>query len=138
MSGVCQPLGSQGRASSAAVFQPCALRDLNGTVGTASATGSPGRAGQRQTRTVRIELGRRSLTLDEVEQLGRGSVVRLQERQGDPVNVYADELLIARGQLRLQDGRLSVRITELVSSRLLRGPCVGPEETPACHEPQSC
>ena len=87
---------------------------------------------------VRIELGRRSLTLDEVEQLGHGSVVRLQERQGDPVNVYADELLIARGQLLLQDGRLNVRITELVSSRLLRGPCVGPEETPACHEPQSC
>ena len=131
MSGVCQPLGSHELASGAALFQPYALRDLNGTVGTASATGSPDPASQRQTRMVRMELGRRSLTLDEVEQLGRGSVVRLQERQGDPVNVYADELLIARGQLLLQDGCLGVRITELLSSR-------GPEETPACHEPQSC
>ncbi len=131
MSSVCQPLGAHEHAAGAAVFQPYALRDLNGTVGTASATGSPGPASQRQTRMIRIELGRRSLTLDEVEQLGRGSVVRLQERQGDPVNVYADELLIARGQLLLQDGCLGVRITELLSSR-------GPEETPACHEPQSC
>ena len=138
MSGVRQPLGSHGRAAGAAVFQPCALRALNGTVDTDFGTSSLGRASQRQTRTVRIELGRRSLTLDEVEQLRRGSVVRLQERQVDPVSIYADQRLMARGQLLLQDGRLSVRITELVSSSDLRGPCVGPEETPACYEPQTC
>lgn len=129
MSGVSQPFGPPGCASGAAAFLPGARRNRNGSAGMDLTSNVSTGAPPQFTRTVRIELGRLSLTRDEAEQVSRGSVVQLAERQGDPVNVYTDELLIARGQLLLQDGRLSVRITELVSSSYLRGPSAGTRPT---------
>lgn len=115
MSGVHQPLSPRAVTFRAEAFRPCAVRDLTATGGAGSLPDATEPAQAPQTRQVRLELGRRTLTLAEVGQLGRGSVVRLQERQGDPVNIYAEELLLARGQLLLQDGCLGVRITELVT-----------------------
>ena len=73
-------------------------------------------SGLRQHRAVRLELGRRSYAPGEFPPLGRGAVVRLQERVEDPVNVYADGCLLARGQLTLRDGRVGVRITEVLAA----------------------
>ena len=63
---------------------------------------------------VRIELGRTTLTLEEAKQLAPKAIVQLQELDRDPVNVYANDRLAARGEVVVMQGRFCVRITEVV------------------------
>lgn len=65
---------------------------------------------------VRIELGSTSLDADKATRLAGGSVVQLDELAHDPVSVYADGSLVARGEILVLDGRLCVRITELAGT----------------------
>jgi len=62
---------------------------------------------------VTAELGRCSMALSEVLQLGAGSVVALDRPAGSPIDVYVNEELIARGELVSVDERYGVRITEV-------------------------
>jgi flagellar motor switch protein FliN/FliY len=43
-----------------------------------------------------------------------GAVVPLAEAASDPVNVFADGRLVARGDLIVLDGRFCLRVTEVV------------------------
>src|SRR5262245_2138146 len=65
---------------------------------------------------VRIELGRARMTVEEVLRLANGSVVELDRLVGEPVDVYVNDRLAARGDLIVVDERLAVRVTEVVSS----------------------
>src|SRR5687767_14970915 len=49
--------------------------------------------------TVKIELGRTRMRLDEVLRLGQGAVVELDRLAGDPVDVFVNDRLIARGEV---------------------------------------
>ena len=64
---------------------------------------------------LRIELGRTEMSLQEILQLRGGSVVALNELVGDPVNVYVNNRLVARGEILVIDDNFSVRVLELVS-----------------------
>lgn len=64
--------------------------------------------------TVRIELGRRRLTPHERRALRPGTIVTLDEPVDEPVNVYRDDVLIARGRLVLLEDKLCVRVTERI------------------------
>ncbi len=61
-----------------------------------------------------IELGRTRMARTDVLQLCGGSVVPLDQSAGDPVDVYADGRLVARGEVLVLDGNFCVRITELI------------------------
>jgi len=61
---------------------------------------------------VRIEWGKTSIRATEVEGLVSGSVVRLDEPVEHPVRVYADNQLIARGELLVLNDRYALRITD--------------------------
>ena len=63
---------------------------------------------------LRIELGRTQMTLDEVLQLRSGSVVALDKLAGDPVDVYANGKLVARGEVLVMNDNFCIRVTELV------------------------
>lgn len=65
---------------------------------------------------VTVELGRTTLTIRDVLRLGPGSVVELAKQAGDPVDILANDKLIARGELVVVDSVLAVRITELAGS----------------------
>jgi len=64
---------------------------------------------------VRLELGRTRLRAAEAERLEAGAVVPLDDAAHDPVNVYANGRLVARGDLVVLDNRFGVRVTELVT-----------------------
>ena len=64
---------------------------------------------------VRIELGRTDIQAGDVDRLVCGFVVRLDEPVDHPVSVYADNQLVARGELLVLDGRYALRITETFS-----------------------
>ncbi len=66
--------------------------------------------------TVTIELGRTEMTLKQALELNQGSVIELSRLAGDPIDVFVNERLIARGEVVVVDDKFAVRITELFSN----------------------
>jgi len=64
---------------------------------------------------LRIELGRTRMYLEDVLKLGKGAVVPLDKLAGDPVDIYANGRLIARGEVLILNDNFCVRVAELVA-----------------------
>jgi len=62
-----------------------------------------------------VELGRASVPVREILQLGSGSIIELNKLAGDAVDVLVNGRLIARGEVVVVDENFGVRITEIVS-----------------------
>lgn len=65
---------------------------------------------------VTIELGRCRMYVEDVLKLDQGAVVELDKLAGDPVDVYVNERLIARGEVLVLNDNFCVRINEIVAS----------------------
>jgi flagellar motor switch protein FliN len=65
---------------------------------------------------LKIELGRTRMHLDEILQLRKGSVVTLDKLAGDPVDVFVNGRLVARGEVLVLNDNFCVRVAELVGS----------------------
>ncbi len=64
---------------------------------------------------LKIELGRSHMYLEDVLKLRKGSVVPLDKLAGDPVDVYVNERLVARGEVLVLNDSFCVRIAELIA-----------------------
>ncbi len=64
-----------------------------------------------------VELGSASLPVRDVLALTKGSIVELDRMSGEPADVYANDRLIARGEVSVVDQRVAIRITELVGAK---------------------
>jgi flagellar motor switch protein FliN/FliY len=64
---------------------------------------------------ITVELGRTSIPIQELLDLGPGSAVTLSKLEGEPVDILANEKLIARGEVVLQNKKYGIRITEITS-----------------------
>jgi flagellar motor switch protein FliN len=64
---------------------------------------------------VKIELGRSRMMVEDVLRLGEGSVVELDKLAGDPVDVYVNERLVARGEVLVLNDSFCVRVNEIVA-----------------------
>jgi flagellar motor switch protein FliN/FliY len=64
---------------------------------------------------LRIELGRTQMYLEDVLKLKRGSVVTLNKLAGDPVDVFVNGRMVARGEILVLNDNFCVRVTELLS-----------------------
>jgi len=65
--------------------------------------------------TLSVESGRTSLTVRQVIELQKGSVIELDRIAGEAVDIYANDRLIAKGDVVVVDDKFGVRITELIS-----------------------
>lgn len=63
---------------------------------------------------LKIELGRTRMPLEDVLRLRRDAVVTLDKLAGDPVDVYVNGRLIARGEVLVLNDNFCVRVTELI------------------------
>lgn len=63
-----------------------------------------------------IEIGRASLTVQEVLQLGVGSVIQLDRIVGEPVDVYVSDRRLAQGEVVVVGEHFGVRVTRLLPS----------------------
>ncbi len=63
---------------------------------------------------IKIELGRTRMPLEDVLRLRRDAVVTLDKLAGDPVDVYVNGRLIARGEVLVLNDNFCVRVTELI------------------------
>jgi flagellar motor switch protein FliN/FliY len=64
--------------------------------------------------TVTVLVGRATMSLRDVVNLGPASVVELDRAVGEEVEVFIGERLVARGELVSVEGRLAVRLTHIV------------------------
>jgi flagellar motor switch protein FliN/FliY len=63
---------------------------------------------------VRVELGQTKMNVQDVLKLGSGAIVGLNSLIGDPVNVFVNDRLVARGEVLVVRDNIAVRITEVV------------------------
>ena len=64
---------------------------------------------------VRVEVGRTRLMIQELLQLGKGSVIELNKLLGEPFEVLVNEKLVARGEVVVVNDRFGIRITDIIS-----------------------
>ncbi len=70
---------------------------------------------------ISVVLGKADLRVHQLLKLGRGAVVELDRRTDEPVDVFADNILIARGEVTVtDDDKLGVALTEIVRSLFTR------------------
>ena len=65
---------------------------------------------------VKIELGRTRMLIEDVLRLTEGSVVELDKLAGDPVDVYVNDQLVARGEVLVLNDNFCVRVNEIVTT----------------------
>ncbi|OWY15743.1 flagellar motor switch protein FliN [Thioclava sp. JM3] len=65
--------------------------------------------------SVQIVLGQSRIPISQLLNLSRGSVIELEKKIGEPVDVVINDRLVARGDLvKVGDNRLGVTLTEIV------------------------
>lgn len=65
---------------------------------------------------VKIELGRTRMVVEDVLKLGEGAVIELDKLAGDPVDVYVNERLVARGEVLILSDNFCVRVNEIINT----------------------
>ena len=64
---------------------------------------------------VTVELGRSKMLVNELLQLGQGSVIELSKLAGETLEILANQKLIARGEVVAVNDKYGVRLTEVIS-----------------------
>ena len=65
--------------------------------------------------TVSVELGRSKMLINDLLQLGQGSVIELTKLVGEPLEVLVNQKLVARGEVVVVNEKFGVRLTDIVS-----------------------
>lgn len=63
---------------------------------------------------ITVELGSATMPIHHLLRMGRGAIIELDSGEQDPLRIYANNTLIARGEVKVDDGQLSVHVTEKI------------------------
>ena len=66
-------------------------------------------------------LGQAAVRVSKLMKLGRGAVIELDRKVGEPIDLYINDRLVARGELTVTDGRLGVTMTEIMRGNMKPG-----------------
>ena len=64
---------------------------------------------------VSVELGRARMLISELLQLGQGSVIELNKLAGEPVEIFVNQKLIARGEVVVVNDKFGIKMTDILS-----------------------
>ena len=65
--------------------------------------------------SVTVELGRSKMLINDLLQLGQGSVIELTKLVGDPLEILVNNKLVARGEVVVVNEKFGVRLTDIVT-----------------------
>ncbi|WPY00955.1 Flagellar motor switch protein FliN [Candidatus Trichorickettsia mobilis] len=65
---------------------------------------------------VSVVLGRTTMQLSHILKLGRGAVIELERGVGEPIDVYVNNKIVAKGEIVVVDSKIGVTLTEVVAS----------------------
>lgn len=63
---------------------------------------------------ISVELGATILPIHHLLRLGRGAVIELDAMENDPMRIYANNTMIAKGEIQVDDGQLNVVVSEKI------------------------
>src|SRR6201991_693190 len=66
--------------------------------------------------TVQAVLGKSAMEVSELLRLGRGTVVELDRKVGEAIDIYVNDRLVARGEVVLVEDRLGITMTEIIKA----------------------
>jgi flagellar motor switch protein FliN len=69
---------------------------------------------------VSIELGRTTMTVQDILRLGRGSVIQLERLAGEPIDIYVGDRRFAQGEVVVLGEHFGVRITRIINPSALQ------------------
>ena len=65
---------------------------------------------------VSVVLGRTSMPISQLLKLGRGAVVELERKVGEPVDVLVNDRLVAKGEVVIVEDRIGITMTEIIKT----------------------
>ena len=65
---------------------------------------------------IQAVLGRANLEVASLLRLSRGSVIELDRKVGEAIDIYVNDRLVARGEVVVVDERLGVTMTEIIKA----------------------
>ena len=66
---------------------------------------------------ITVELGSTTMPIHHLLRMGRGAVIELDATENDPRYIYANNTLVAHGEVSVDDGQLRVQITGKIFRR---------------------
>ncbi|MGH6828768.1 MAG: flagellar motor switch protein FliN [Rhizomicrobium sp.] len=66
--------------------------------------------------TVSAILGKSAMEVSHLLKLGRGTVIELDRKVGEAIDIYVNDRLVARGEVVLVEDRLGVTMTEIIKA----------------------
>ena len=66
--------------------------------------------------TVSAVLGKSAMEVSQLLKLGKGTVVELDRKVGEAIDIYVNDRLVARGEVVLVEDRLGVTMTEIIKA----------------------
>ena len=64
---------------------------------------------------VKAELGRSKMLVNDLLQLGQGSILELDRKIGEQIDIYVSDKLLARGEVVVVDEKFGIRLTDIIS-----------------------
>ncbi len=64
---------------------------------------------------VSVEIGRSRILIKDLLQMQEGSIIELDKLSGEPLDLYVNDRLIARGEAVLVKDKYGIRLTDVVS-----------------------
>jgi flagellar motor switch protein FliN/FliY len=61
-------------------------------------------------------LGRSVMPVSQLLKLGRGAVVKLNRKVGEPIDIYVNNRMVARGEVVIVENRIGITMTEIIRS----------------------
>ena len=65
---------------------------------------------------ISVVLGKATMPLSQLLKLGRGAVVELERAVGEPIDVYVNNKMVAKGEIVIVDNKIGVTLTEVIAS----------------------
>ncbi|HBT04566.1 MAG TPA: flagellar motor switch protein FliN [Thermodesulfobacterium commune] len=66
---------------------------------------------------ISVEIGRTKMLIRDLLKLNQGSIIELEKFAGEPVEVYVNGKLMAKGEVVVVNDRFGVRVTEIISAQ---------------------
>ena len=66
--------------------------------------------------TVSAVLGKSSMEVSDLLKLGKGTIVELDRKVGEAIDIYVNDRLVARGEVVLVEDRLGITMTEIIKA----------------------
>jgi len=64
---------------------------------------------------VTVELGKVKMAINELLQLGQGSIIELSRHVEEPLDIYVNNKLVARGEVVILEEKFGMRVADIVN-----------------------